>query len=64
MQPEMETQATEAEHGWKDQDGFIGPKTVRENGPRSDPRGAFPTGPEVGELMPNIRCNSADQTPF
>ena len=25
MQPEMETQATQAKHGWKDQDGFIGP---------------------------------------
>ena len=25
MQPEMETQATQAKHGWRDQDGFIGP---------------------------------------
>ena len=63
MQPEMETQATQAKHGWRDQDGFIGPAKPG-NGPRSDPRGAFPTGPEIGDVMPNVRCNTADQALF
>ncbi len=50
MTIEMETRAEQTEHGWRDQDGFEGP--VRPgNGPRSDPKGEFPTGPSVGERM-------------
>ena len=59
----METRATQVEHGWQDQDGFVGP--VRPgNGPRSDPRGAFPTGPDIGERMLDVRCDTKDGTPF
>ena len=63
MQPDIETQATQAENGWRDKDGFIGPFKPG-NGPRTDPRGDFPTGPEVGEFMPNLLCNTAAGTPF
>ena len=58
-QPEKETHATQTDRGWRDRDGFVGPYRPC-NGPRSDPRGAFPTGPEVGERLPDVRCRSAD----
>ena len=63
MRPEMETEASEAGNGWRDQDGFVGPFRPG-NGPRSDPRGDFPTGPDVGEQMPDVRRTAADGTPF
>jgi len=63
MRPELETRATQAGEGWQDHDGFIGPFKPG-TGPRSDPRGDFPTGPAVGEQMPDIRCSTADGTPF
>ncbi len=63
MQPELETRATQADKGWQDHDGFIGPMKPG-TGPRSDPKGQFPTGPAIGEVMPNVRCRTADQTPF
>lgn len=63
MKPEMETITTQAENGWADKDGYVGPFKPGK-GPRSDPRGEFPTGPAVGEPMPNIVCNTADGTPF
>jgi hypothetical protein len=63
MQSEMETRATQTDGGWQDHDGFIGPFQPG-NGPRSDPRGDFPTGPEVGEAMPDVRCSAADGTPI
>ncbi len=63
MQPELETRGTQTDRGWQDHDGFIGP--VRPGtGPRSDPRGGFPTGPAIGQRMPDVRCSSADATPF
>ena len=63
MQPELEKRATQAEKGWQDHDGFIGPYKPG-NGPRSDPRGEFPTGPIVAEHMPDVYCSTADGTPF
>ena len=63
MQPDMETRATQVETGWQDRDGFIGPFRPG-NGPRSDPRGEFPTEPAVGEPIPNVLCRTADGTPF
>ncbi len=63
MSIEMETRATKTDHGWRDQDGFIGPVQPG-NGPRSDPRGDFPTGPDVGETMPDVRCSEGDGRPF
>lgn len=50
---ELETRGTELEHGWEDADGFVGPLRPG-GGPRSDPRGDFPTGPELGERLPDI----------
>ena len=61
--PEMETSATQAKNGWRDLDGFVGPFKPG-SGPRSDPRGDFPTGPAVGERMPDVRCHTADGAPF
>ena len=63
MQPELETRGTRTDAGWRDQDGFVGPRQPG-TGPRSDPRGDFPTGPAVGEAMPDVRCPTADGTEF
>ena len=63
MQPEMETTATQAEKGWADKDGYVGPFKPG-NGPRSDPKGEFPTGPGIGERMPNVACQNIDGTAF
>lgn len=38
---------------WADVDGFVGPFRPGV-GPRSDPVGWFPTGPEIGERLPAI----------
>jgi hypothetical protein len=51
MQSELETRWTRMDEGWQDHDRFIGPFQPG-TGPRSDPRGDFPTGPEVGERSP------------
>ena len=63
MKSELETRATKTDTGWQDHDGFIGPVQPG-NGPRSDPRGDFQTGPDVGEALPDVRCSAADGTPF
>lgn len=63
MPPELETRGTQTEKGWRDHDGFIGPFQPGK-GPRSDPRGDFPSGPEVGDAMPDVRCRTADGSLF
>ena len=63
MPPEMETRSSKAENGWRDHDGFVGPIQPG-NGPRSDPKGDFPTGPDIGEKMPVVVCENADGTSF
>ena len=63
MQPDMETIGTQTKTGWRDRDGFVGPIQPG-NGPRSDPRGDFPTGPEVGERMPDVVTRTADGAAF
>ena len=63
MRLELETRGTRAENGWRDHDGFVGPVKPG-TGPRSDPRGDFPTGPSVGERMPDVRCSDVDGRPF
>lgn len=63
MTIELETRSTQREQGWQDRDGFIGPYQPG-NGPRSDPRGDFPTGPELGSAMPDVRCHAPDGTTF
>ncbi len=60
---EKETTATKVETGWQDKDGFVGPFQPG-IGPRSDPKGEFPTGPEVGTLMPRVTCQTADGDQF
>lgn len=60
---DIENRATEVEGGWRDRDGFVGPFQPG-TGPRSDPKGAYPTGPEVGAPMPDIRCATADGAGF
>ena len=59
----METTATQTEKGWADKDGFVGPFQPG-NGPRSDPRDSFPTGPEVGAPFPNVITQTADGQPL
>ncbi len=63
MTVEMETRTKQVGRGWADKDGFVGPFAPGK-GPRSDPRGEFPTGPEVGTVLPNIRCQDADGEAF
>ncbi len=60
---EIETRAEQTDKGWRDADGFVGP--VRPgNGPRTDPRSEFPTGPEVGAVLPNFQCLDVEAEPF
>ena len=44
---------TKVERGWKDSDGFLGPLQPGV-GPRRNPLGDFPTGPDVGEAFPDV----------
>ena len=60
---EKETQAEQVPHGWRDKDGFVGPYQPG-LGPRSDPRGEFPTGPDVGTAIPDVFSHDADGHPF
>ena len=39
--------------GWEDELGMVGPYRPGV-GPRSNPLGAFPTGPEVGAELPDV----------
>ena len=55
MKLEAGSQAEQTEHGWKDTDGFISP-FLPGIGPRSNPQGEFPTGPELGNPMPHVQC--------
>ena len=63
MQPTRETRGEQTERGWRDLDGFVGPFRSG-NGPRSDPRGEFPTGPAIGERFPDVVSTTADGEPF
>lgn len=49
-----EPSATQTPSGWwADQYGIVGPYKPG-HGPRSDPKAAFSTGPDVGEVFPDI----------
>jgi len=61
--PELETHGTEVENGWRDNDGFVGPRQPG-TGPKKNPKGDFPTGPEVGMAMPDVVCHTADLAIF
>ena len=55
---EKETFARKHESGgWEDEYGMIGPYQPGV-GPRSNPSGEFPTGPEIGERLPDIVARS------
>jgi hypothetical protein len=55
----METRTESVGGMWSDVHGFLGPNKPG-FGPRSDPQGKFPTGPEVGSLLPDITAPCAD----
>jgi len=61
--PEVETRGTQVTAGWADKDGFVGPFQPG-RGPRTDPRGEFPTGPEIGQPFPEVRTHTADTAAF
>ena len=63
MTIELETRGEQVEGGWRDQDGFVA-SIQPGNGPRSYPRGEFPTGPDLGIFMPNVRCLDSFGQPF
>ena len=63
MSIEIETRAEKTDHGWRDVDGFVGPFRPG-NGPRSDPRGTFPTGPGISDGLPSFQCLDVDARPF
>jgi hypothetical protein len=57
---DIETQGTKTDKGWRDRDGFVGPFQPGV-GPRTDPKGEFSTGPEMGQPMPDVQCETADE---
>lgn len=63
MTIELETQAEEVAEGWKDEAGFV---TVfpQGSGPRANPKGDFPSGPEPGSPMPDVHCVDSFGKPF
>lgn len=63
MRIEKETRGEQTASGWRDHEGFVGPIQPG-TGPRSDPRGEFPTGPDIGTPMPDVRRLAADGTAF
>lgn len=63
MSSKLDTQGTRIDRGWQDREGFVGPIEPG-IGPRKNPRGDFPTGPAVGAGMPDVRCQTADETSF
>lgn len=60
---EIETATKQTETGWADIDGFVGPYRPGK-GPRTDPRGEFPTGPDIGSTLPNFQSKDAHGKPF
>ena len=58
---ELETRGDRLEsgRGWRDHLGFVGPFQPGV-GPRSDPAGGHPTGPNIGGRLPAIVATSHD----
>ncbi len=51
---EVDRRGKQLQNGsWADEDGFVGPLQPG-SGARISPLGAFPTGPAVGERLPDI----------
>ena len=53
MQRETRSTPNPNGRGWIDHLGFLGPLKPG-TGPRNDPAGEFPTGPSLGDRLPNI----------
>lgn len=54
LEPELETVTSElADGSFIDVHGFTAPRPAG-TGPRREPRGEFPTGPSVGEVLPDV----------
>ena len=63
MTIEIETRSEKTEHGWRDIDGFVGPMQPG-FGPRTDPKGPFPTGPDIGDQLPVFSCQDVLGNPY
>ena len=63
MTIEIETRGEKTEHGWRDIDGFVGPMQPG-FGPRTDPKGPFPTGPDIGDQLPAFSCQDVLGNPY
>ena len=63
MTIEIETRAEKTENGWRDVDGFVGPRRPG-FGPRTDPKGPFPTGPDIGDHLPEFSCQDVSGNPY
>lgn len=63
QKPKMELRTEKKASGWADRDGFVGPFQPG-NGPRSDPQGPFPTGPEIGSRFPDVRTQTSTGEAF
>ncbi len=54
MEIELDTRGGQVkEHQWEDAEGYIMPLPPA-SGPRRIPRHDFPTGPDVGEVLPDV----------
>ena len=56
---ELETRSEQTEFGWRDHLGFIG-RLKAGTAARMEPKGEFPTGPAIGELLPDIVAPNHD----
>ena len=60
MQIERDTRGAElGPNQYEDAEGYIAPLAAG-SGPRSNPLGEFPTGPDVGERLPDIVTSDSD----
>jgi|TARA_B110000263_G_scaffold239816_1_gene242392 hypothetical protein len=60
MQIERDTRGAElGPNQYEDAEGYIAPLPAG-SGPRTNPLGEFPTGPAVGELLPDVVASASD----
>ena len=59
MQSETRSTPNPNGRGWIDHLGFLGPVKPG-SGPRNDPTDDFPTGPGLGDPLPNIVTSDSD----
>jgi hypothetical protein len=56
---ELETRGEQTDRGWRDHLGFIGPLKPGTGG-RIEAKDEFPTGPAIGEPLPDIVAPNHD----